>query len=163
LLKTLDGTYARILGNINEEYSQDVLKILQWLAYSARPLSIEEVAKVIAIIVEGDPRFDPELRLPEPRDILTMCSSLVTTATSTIYDSYGSTREIEELRLAHFSVKEYLVSDRVRTGPTSRYSIGKCADEYIAQTCLTYLLYFRGPTLLTSTSIDEFPLARYAA
>jgi hypothetical protein len=147
LPKDLDETYGRILDNIDrEDNSKDAFKILQWLAYSTRPLRIEEMVEVIAVDIKGDPRFDPENRLPDPRDILTICSSLVTTATS-------------ELRLAHFSVKEYLVSDRVRTG----YSIAKCAHEYIAQTCLTYLLHFKGPCLLTSDNIDEFPLARYAA
>ena len=163
LPKTLDDTYARILCNIDEEHSKDAFKILQWLAYSARPLRIDEVAEVIAVDIEGDSRFDPENRLREPRDILTICSSLVTTAASTIEDYYGNLIEGEELRLAHFSVKEYLVSDRVQTGPASQYTVKKCADEYIARTCLTYLLHFRGPMLLTSNNIDEYPLARYAA
>ncbi|KAF4631092.1 hypothetical protein G7Y89_g7033 [Cudoniella acicularis] len=53
LPKTLDDTYARILRSIDEEYSQDAFRILQWLAYSARPLRIEEVAEVVAVkIVE---------------------------------------------------------------------------------------------------------------
>ena len=150
LPKTLDDTYARILCNIDEEHSKDAFKILQWLAYSARPLRIKEVAEVVAVDIEGDSRFDPENRLREPRDVLTICSSLVT-------------KEGEKLRLAHFSVKEYLVSDRVQTGPASRYSVKECADDYIAQTCLTYLLHFKGPMSLTSRNIDEFPLARYAA
>ena len=159
----MDDTYARILCNIDEEHSKDAFKILQWLAYSARPLRIEEVAEVVAVDIEGDSRFDPENRLREPRDVLTICSSLVTTAASNIRSDDGDPFEGEELRLAHFSVKEYLVSDRVQTGPASRYSIKKHAHDYIAQTCLAYLLHFRGPTLLTSNNIDEFPLGRYAA
>jgi hypothetical protein len=51
----LDDTYARILCNIDEEYSQDAFKILQWLAYSARPLRIKEVAEVIAVEIDDDP------------------------------------------------------------------------------------------------------------
>jgi hypothetical protein len=97
---------------------------------------------VIAVEIDDDPRFDPENRLPEPRDILTICSSLVTTATSTVERRDGDTYEIEELRLAHFSVKEYLISDCIRTGPASRYTIEDFAEECIAQTCLIYLLYF---------------------
>ena len=163
LPETLDDTYARILCNIDKNHSEYALKILQWLAYSARPLQMEEVAEVIAVNTKGKPRFDPKNRLWEPQLILMICSSLVTTVVSTIDDGYGKTREIEEVRLAHFSVKEYLVSDRIRTGPASRYNIAKCAHDHIAQTCLTYLLYFRGPSLLTLDNIDEFPLVRYAA
>jgi hypothetical protein len=147
LPKTLDETYARILCSIDKEgHGKHAFKVLQWLAYSTRPLRIEEIAEVIAVDIEGDLRFNPENRLREPQDILTICSSLVTTAGL-------------ELRLAHFSVKEYLVSNRVRT----EYSIARCAHDHIAQTCITYLLYFKGPSLLTSDIVDEFPLVRYAA
>jgi ankyrin repeat protein len=163
LPKTLDDTYARILCDIDEEYSQDAFKILQWLAYSARPLQIEEVAEVIAVDIKDDPRFDPGNRLREPRDILTICSSLVTTAASIIETRGGNSYEIEELRLAHFSVKEYLISDRIRTGPAAQYTIEERAEEHIAQTCLIYLLYFRGPIVLTSNNVAEFRLASYAA
>ena len=166
LPKTLDATYDRILHSIDEEYAQDALKVLSWLAYAARPVRIEEAAEVIAINVEGHPQFNPENRLPEPRDILTICSSLVTTVTSSIrvhQDGVPEIREIEEIKLAHFSVKEYLVSGRVQTWAASRYKIYTAADNYIAQICLTYLLYFRGPTMLTPENIHEFPLAMYAA
>jgi hypothetical protein len=113
LPKTLDETYERILCNIDEEYTQDVLKVLYWLVYSYRPLRVEEVAEVVAVELRGSPGFDINRRLREPRDILTICSSLVSTATSSWKSIWGKGYEGEELRLAHFSVKEYLVSDRI--------------------------------------------------
>ncbi|KAH6667724.1 hypothetical protein B0J14DRAFT_170784 [Halenospora varia] len=162
LPKTLDDTYTRILCSIDEEYRQDAFTILQWLVYSARPLRIEEVAEVVAVDIDHL-RFDAENRLPEPRDILTICSSLVTTAAITAKGNNGVSCETEELRLAHFSVKEYLISDRVRAGPASQYNIQICAEDRIAQTCLIYLLQFKRSILLTLNDIDNFPLARYAA
>lgn len=54
LPKTLDDTYARIVLSIDEEYTQDALKVLQWLAFSARPVRIEEVAEVVAVDLECD-------------------------------------------------------------------------------------------------------------
>src|SRR6202020_635271 len=77
LPKTLDETYERILVNIDEMYREDVRKVLQFLAFSACPVSLEEVVEVLAVSLEDSPRFDPEQRYPEPRDILTRCSSLV--------------------------------------------------------------------------------------
>jgi Ankyrin repeats (3 copies) len=163
LPKTLDDTYSRILCNIDEQYSQDAFKILQWLAYSARPVSIEEVAEVIAVDIESNPRFNPEGRIRDSRDILTICSSLVTIAASSIDDELGNTNETGELRLAHFSVKEYLISDRIGMGKASHYGVTKDANENIASTCLAYLLHLDGSALRTSTSLDMFPLAKYAA
>ena len=182
LPKTLDGTYARILSNIDDEHCENAFRILQWLAYSARPLQIEELAEVITIDVEDSPRFDSERRFPEPRDILTICSSLVTTTTTKAsYDEIeGSDGEIEdpddgiwdpydemtgkEVRLAHFSVKEYLVSERIQAGSASRYSIREIhANVSIAETCLAYLLQFDRPNSLTLRTFEEYPLAKYAA
>ena len=130
LPKTFEDTYTRILDDIGEENDKDAFKVLQWLTYSARPLRIEEVAEVTALDIEGDPRFDPEHRLREPRDLLTICSSLVTLVAS-------------ELRLAHFSVKEYLTSERIRVSSASKFSaLEISAHLSIAETCLAYLLQF---------------------
>jgi len=122
LPKDLDETYARILDNINEDYRRDALKILQWLTYSARPLQLEEVAEVIAIDVKESPRFNPAKRYPEPRDIWTICSSLISLEEEALEDAYeGTTRVI--IRLAHFSIKEYLISPSIRNGRVKDYSI----------------------------------------
>ncbi|KAH0547714.1 hypothetical protein FGG08_000204 [Glutinoglossum americanum] len=163
LPRTLDDTYARILLNISEEDSQNALKILQWLVYSARPLQIEEVAEVIAVDAEGNPRFDFEKRFSEPREVLTICSSLVTTTAeeTVVHHSKASGMQI---RLAHFSVREYLVSELIQTGPAYRYSIREIhANISIAETCIAYLLQFDTPNFLTIQTIKEFPLSRYAA
>ena len=151
LPKTLDDTYDRILCKIDEEYAQYALQILHWLAYSAQPLQIEEIVEVTAVDTENGPRFSEERRLSDPSDILTICSSLVTI-------------EAETVRLAHFSVKEYLMSDRIRCGPARKYSIQKVhANVSIAETCLVYLLQFDKANSLTRQTTKEFPLARYAA
>src|ERR1700727_3989815 len=60
LPKTLDETYERILVKIDELYREDVQKVLQFLAFSARPVSLEEVVEALAVTFEGSPRFDPE-------------------------------------------------------------------------------------------------------
>lgn len=77
LPKTLDKTYTRILCGIDEDHYKYAFKILQWLTYSLRPLGLDEVAETIAIDSKGSPRFDPENRLPEPVEIVTICASLV--------------------------------------------------------------------------------------
>jgi len=46
---TLDETYDRILCAIDNDHSTYALRILHWLAFSARPLLIEEIVEVVAI------------------------------------------------------------------------------------------------------------------
>jgi Ankyrin repeats (3 copies) len=163
LPNTLDGTYDRILCAIDKEYSQDAFRILQWLVYSARPLRIEEVVDVIAVDINDDPRFDLDRRLPDPRDILTICSSLVTTTMETIEQPSGTIAG-DYVRLAHFSVKEYLVSKRIQDGPAAQFSIQEIpTNASIAEICVAYLLQFDKPDSFIVQTVEEFPLARYAA
>jgi hypothetical protein len=77
LPKTLDETYDRILCNIPEEYHKEAGSVLQLLAVSFRPLTLEEVAEAIAIDSETEV-FRVENRLQDPEDVLGICSSLVT-------------------------------------------------------------------------------------
>ena len=158
LPKTLDDTYVRILCTIKAEYCSYAFKILQWLVFSVRPLSIQEAAEILAIDEEAERGFDPEYRLEDPRDILTICSSLVTIAIA----KNDHNEDYEELRLAHYSVKEYLISDQVSHGPASKYDIAVEPDKSIAQICLLYLLYFSEPSLSTYDMHAKFPLLGYA-
>ena len=200
---TLDATYDRILTNIDEEYVDDAIRVLQWLAFSARPMTVDEVAETLSICLDEDPRFDPDQRLKDPSDILVICSSLVTVSGTSHYDDDSmpelqsvsittmSNFEMEEicrsfpkgstliqvrwptqyevsriyiLQLAHFSVKEYLVSSRIRNRPASRFAINRrFADTSIAQLCLVYLLHLEDFETLNDAQLECLPLAQYAA
>ena len=73
---TLEETYIRILLCIRRESRSDVVKLLQWLAFSVRPLTLLEMAEVFAIH-RDKLRFDPNRQPRKPRAILNNCSSLV--------------------------------------------------------------------------------------
>ena len=182
--ETLDKTYARILCRIKGEDRQYALKILQWLVFSARPLCLAEVAEVIAIDVNDAPQFDAERRFADPHDILEICSSLVTVeigpspvslhGDSDVEPDVVSDAELDAesdddkkrliIRLAHFSVKEYLISDRIRDGPATAYSLQEIpSNKCLAEDCVIYLLQFDGPDSLTHYTFEEYPLAKYAA
>ncbi|CAN9256395.1 unnamed protein product [Alternaria alternata] len=141
LPRTLDQTYDRILSAISDEHSNYAIRILQWLTFSARPLSVEEVAEVVAIDVARDPAFDGDEVLEDPLEVLDICSSLVTITTNEVDKRSGSTQRT--VALAHYSVQEYLLSDRIRQGQAKQYSMQ-------AQPISTHIL-------------EEFALAKYAA
>ena len=173
LPSTLPQTYERILLNIGEDYSQYALKMLQWLTYSKRPLSLLQLAEVVAVSKDEDPRFDPERRFPEPEDILLICSSLVT-ATEEDEDAWDSTYLLRKrvgvvkVKLAHFSVQEYLLSTQIMGGKAIKFSIRESdANIRIARGCLSYILYFTEDVLKSATRESNdfwsgFSLARYA-
>ena len=144
LPKTLDETYERILSNIPDDYVEDVRRVLQCLICSLHPLDVKEVADIVAIDT-AEPYYDPENGYSSPRELLSVCSGLVSTRTSWREGGrLGSGKfEIEELRLAHFSVKEYLVSDRVNLGPALKYKLDEVScHRTLANLCISYLLQY---------------------
>ena len=159
-----------------------ILKLLQWLTFSARPLRLKELVETFAIDTNKTPRFDPERRLPEPRDILQLCSSLITLSDSGDGDSDGESdnkltvdsvysqsdsvarSSLTYVRLAHFSVKEYLVSDRAQRRAAPHYSIQESeSHDVLARDCIAYLLQFDEPGSLSWETTEKLPLLKYAA
>ncbi|CAI9635606.1 unnamed protein product [Alternaria burnsii] len=160
LPETLDKTYDRILTAIGEEYSEYAMRILQWLTFSARPLSVEEVAEVVAIDVARDPAFDRDEVLEDPLEALNICSSLVTITTNEVDRRSGSAQRI--VALAHYSVQEYLVSDRIRQGSAKQYSMQETeCQSIITRGSLNYLMQLQQP--LERETLQVFALARYSA
>ncbi|RMX78834.1 hypothetical protein D0869_08764 [Hortaea werneckii] len=180
LPRTLYDTYDRMIRTIEESQNgEEALKILRWLAYSRRPLSAEELLEVTGIVLEDDdPRFDKDEVLQDLRDILRICLSLVSIVPAA-QDSDGSGDESETgdflsassdasirlkgeyIRLAHFSVKEYLVSARPCIQDFSLPE--KESNDILATCCLVYLLRFEGEEWRDPDCEAKFPLARYAA
>jgi hypothetical protein len=75
----LDEAYDRIISGL-KRHREDALTILQWLSFSARSLTLAEVAQVTCVVPDTDQglRFEPSRVLPDRRSVLAICSSLVT-------------------------------------------------------------------------------------
>jgi ankyrin repeat protein len=160
LPQTLDQTYDRILTAISGEDCEYAMRILRWLTFSARPLSVEEIAEVVAIDVARDPAFLRDEVLEDPLEALNICSSLVTITTNKAKGRLGPAQRI--VALAHYSVQEYLVSDRIKQGPAKRYNLNEAECHGVMMYgCLKYLLQLQRP--LSEEVIQTSALARYAA
>lgn len=139
---TLDETYERILCTISDKDSEYAIRILQWLAFSLRPLSVEEVAEVVAINVGRETAFDQDEVLEEPIEVLKICMSLVSVViTEAREPNHYLGTVTQTVTLAHYSVQEYLVSPNIRQGRATQYSMRPAACHgYIAKGSLGYLL-----------------------
>lgn len=112
LPEVLDETYERLFLGIDPKFQAQVASSLKWLAFSNRTLSIEQLAEVFTLHPEEDVGAVAPLEsetLFEPQDVLKYLSSLVVVYKNSLF-----------VRLAHFSIKEYLISDRITQGP-ARY------------------------------------------
>ncbi len=102
LPKTLDQTYDRILVGISEDNCAYSFRAMQWLAFAARPVSIEEVAEAMIVNLDCElPHVDHDRALRDPRDLLDICAGLVRLS---LRQEYDSSEPKPVLQLAHFSV-----------------------------------------------------------
>ena len=157
--KTLDATYERILRGIDEEKREDAHRIFQWLMVSSRPLLVKELAEAFAIDFDtetfGIPKFDPSLRDTNAETaVLSACSTLVSIV------EVGKNKVVQ---FSHFSVKEYLTSDRILNSDRVSFFhiLPKPAHTLLAKACLSVLL--RLDYSMDWIKILDFPLAPYAA
>jgi hypothetical protein len=80
LPKGLDEIYGQIMQRISRgHHYEDALKILQWLAFSARTLWLDEVAEVVCLVFDNnqEPYFDPSHRYQNPETVLYICPGLI--------------------------------------------------------------------------------------
>jgi hypothetical protein len=90
--------------------------------------------------------------MPDHQEISRYCSSLVVVV---------STESDDVLQLAHFSVKEYLTSNRVESIVATEFQ-KVAASASIAKVCLAYLLQFEHE-LQPEEVLTGFPLVKYSA
>ena len=156
LPQTLDETYSRILANIPEGRRERAIRLLQFLVYSERPLTIQEAVDAIAIRLIPCGQFDPKYRLPCPKEITRFCSSLVSLITRE-----SDTGTLMELELAHFSVKEYLTSEKLPEPFQCSFSQAYARGN-ITRSSLAYLSCLKEEDLIANIAA-QFPLAQYSA
>ena len=159
LPESLDETYERILKEIKKPNRGHARRVLQCLVVAIRPLRVEELAEVLAVDFRDDgiPKLNPNWRWEDQEQaLLTSCSSLIVVVES------GASRIVQ---FSHFSVKEFLTSDRLATsnGDISRHHIDlQPAHTVLAQACLGVLLPSNDRAEENGVR-NNSPLARYAA
>ncbi|KAJ4247811.1 hypothetical protein NW762_013020 [Fusarium torreyae] len=148
LPRDLNDTYYRMIQNIPQDYKYAAIRLLQFLVHTKRPLELSEAIEVIATQPEKEPQgFDIDSRLCRQHDVLRYCPGLVTIA-----EIAGPDESLEELHLAHFSVKEYLLKQ-------DQFDL-QGASSVITGTCLAYLEGIDGDYI---TIKSKFPMSKYAA
>ena len=163
LPKSLDDTYLRVLRQIPQANQAHAHRMLQCLVVAVRPLEVAELAELLAFEFDGAqggiPKYCPALRLDDQTQaVLSTCSSLVTIVKECSPD-LGPDRQV--VQFSHFSVKEFLVSNRLAPslGDISQYNIRLgSAHVTLTQACLGLLLHSDD-----SITVERSPLAIYAA
>ncbi|KAF8196082.1 hypothetical protein BJ912DRAFT_847098, partial [Pholiota molesta] len=148
-------TYNRILLKVSKPGRNDTKTFLRWLCFSVHPMTLAEIAEAVMVDLDAKdgPQYTPSRRYFDKKDVLNRCSGL-------IIESEGT------MKLAHFSVKEYLLSDLAESpGPLLNFHLttAELCHSLISQTCLAYLLQFDADDSVDSDIAVSHPLAPYAA
>jgi hypothetical protein len=146
------------LKEIDKQNWEYAYRLFQCVAAASRPLHVEELAGFLAFDFEVGPvpTFLADWLPEDPtHTVLSTCSSLLA-----VVIADGS----PVVQFAHFSVKEYLTSERLSEtkDSISRFHISMTpAHTIVAQACLGVLLHL-GENI-TKNDLKDFPLVEYAA
>ena len=141
---SLENAYKDIVIRITEKGKDAIQlawRILSWVFYAFRPLSMDELREAIAVEPED---IELEQNLMDPDDIVEICESLL------VHDESSET-----VRFAHYSVNEFLTNCCMQ-------DLLSCV--HLANTCLTYLAFktFDEP-YLDKRRVQRYKFSRYAA
>ena len=164
LPKTLDETYERVLKDINEDNMEHARRLLYCIAVAIRPLRVDDLAEILTFdfddVEGGIPKYHADWRWKDQEEaVLSTCSSLITVVA--YRDWRGASRVVQ---FSHFSVKEFLLSDRLATSTidVAQYHIlPGLAHTTLAQACLGCLLHLNDG--IDRETAFGLPLTYYAA
>ena len=116
--------------DIHHEYQKNIARSLKWLAFSVRPLSVEEVAEIFILDPQSPVPFNEDERLFKLDDVLLYLSSFVTASVVRFCENSGIRhgKEMLQITLAHFSIKEFLLSDRMDPKIANTFSLKEAVE-----------------------------------
>lgn len=158
LPNSLNHCYDRLMEDIDESNLETVQKAFTWLLFSARPLTVAELAEAV-VIKSDEPYFDAAERFDDENSVLTVipagfvkvvfanrsrdCNYAYPKDLFRSTGFYGANKENFHSRptvqFAHQSVKEYLLSLHLSG---HRFNVEPiAAHDLMRETCLGYLIH----------------------
>lgn len=160
----LDATYDRLLLSLDVGFRSNIVGCLKWLAFSNKLLKLEQLAEIFMLCPKDGLPTDESDHFFDAKDVLKFLSGLI------VDFEVARNRHTQDtctyVRLAHFSVKEYLISSRICEGPAKAFAFSEAeAHLYIAHCCLAYHLqrsamagYGPGDRHLSEYAAIQWPL-----
>ncbi|KAL7935792.1 ankyrin repeat-containing domain protein [Trichoderma chlorosporum] len=152
----LDSTYERMLQNIDIKFRPQVIASLKWLAFSFWSLEVDQLAEIFVLPPPPDNGFKTMPRLFSSTDVLKYFPGLIITRED-------ADHKMVLVALAHFSIKEYLTSDRILQGRASVFAFTEAdAHLHIGRLCLAYVLHISS-NYDEDRQDDDYMLVNYAS
>ncbi|KAF5338867.1 hypothetical protein D9758_015555 [Tetrapyrgos nigripes] len=157
LPENLEDTYLKALLRTKKGHQKDVQAILRWLLFGYWPLTLELLPEILRIDFEGR-KLEAAERI-EVNGVSKIIDSTLVVVQEEIDVWYDETEHI--LQLAHPSVKEYILSDQIKSSSAALFHVNdQLAHNFIAQSCMIYLVVYGEDV---SIDKEQLPLVYYAA
>jgi ankyrin repeat protein len=160
----LEHTYETILNHISSQYPdriEEVKRLLQCLVVASPTLTAADLAEILAM-EPGQAYLDFDLVATDPYDVLEVIAPLVILT--------SSQKPHSVVRLAHYSLEEYLSSTRMLQSQARQFYVKpEEANAWLASICLQYLTFDvfnlskHHMAKSGSPSLEEYNFRRYAA
>ena len=128
---------------------------------------MQELIDGVAVEINNSPGLNRKRRLQDSNGIRMICPGFIEFGLEADHttETYDVEKSKPTVRIAHFSVQEYLESDRIRHQKAETFSLTSViAHAEIAQICLIYLLEHNlSSSELDQSILEEYPLAHFAA
>ena len=140
------------------ESREEAQQLLSLLCYASRPLAVDEIIEALAVNIDDLECYDPKSRfIGGADDVRRICPGLV--------EINLRTDGVQIVRIKHFSVQEYLTSDRIRRSQAADFALsGPLQHGRISKACLLYLQHDEFlQQILSPELVRQYAFARYAA
>ncbi|KAF1825177.1 ankyrin, partial [Dissoconium aciculare CBS 342.82] len=148
---TLDEMYVRILTAILERDRSDAFDLLQWISYARRPLTLLELSETTMIHWSIEAAGEGGVDATDRND--------TSNPQKQVHAYEGAT-----VRLAHFSVQEFLESARILTSNAKPFHLDRDqGHQALTHSCLLYIQYYidSPEKCVNRSDLEEFPLLEY--
>ncbi|KAF5332384.1 hypothetical protein D9758_018914 [Tetrapyrgos nigripes] len=157
LPEDLEETYVKALLRTKKGHQKDVQAILRWLLFGYTQLTLKLLPEILRIDFEGK-----KLEAAERIEVNGVSKIIDSTLVIVVQEDINWRNEVirHTLKLAHPSVKEYILSDQIKSSSAAHFHVNdQLAHEFIAQSCMIYLVVFGEDKSL----YEQLPLLNYAA
>ena len=169
-----------MLCSIDHRFRAEAFVLIRWIAYAREPLCLDQLAEALVIKEDGNVEMTDR---GSPQDTIDILAGLITIEetksiegpASSASDHIGGVESVERSRtqvqpsprvsFAHYSVKEYLESQRIKQSGARQFSLEKGdGHRLLSQSCLAYLFHYsHSNRMATREDLRTFPLLEYAA
>ncbi|KAK4223806.1 hypothetical protein QBC38DRAFT_548154 [Podospora fimiseda] len=170
LPRSIEDTYTQVLECLPQNNQSTIVRILHWLTFAKAPLVLDEARDIEMTRPQEEDVVDINERPFSGDNIVQLCGPLVAIGRREL--KHGESEGRRSIKLAHSTVKTYLLQRPTHNPATASRHLMFCFDETTALfsilgTCLNYLLY-AGPELAKQNisagrKQTEYPLYNHTA